>query len=107
MLRLPALPTWLGQWRQWFNPIPFAAFVLVLITGWYMVFGDQGLLMLRQLRITQAELLNAEQAGVHRLHQLSEESERLKDPAYLEPIIRRDLGYVKPGEVVYQFPESD
>ena len=100
------LPEWIRDWRSWFNPIPLAALLIVLLTGWYMVFGDQGLLMLKQLQNTQRHLEQSEQLGHQRLEQLTEEAKLLKDPRYLEPLIRAELGYVKPGEVVYQFSES-
>jgi cell division protein FtsB len=33
---------------------------------------------------------------------------RLKsDDAYLQQLIRQELGYVRPGEIVYRFPQSE
>ncbi|MBI4237442.1 MAG: septum formation initiator family protein [Deltaproteobacteria bacterium] len=97
----------LGSWREWINPIPLAALALSLIFGWYIVFGDQGLVRLRQLRHTEGELRQRELALSSRLQTLAQEKVRLDDPDYLELIIRRELGYVRSGELIYQFPEPE
>ncbi len=58
----------------------------------------------RQLHRAQAEVdrLNG------RIAELERERERLKsDDRYLEAVARDDLGMVKPGEIVYYFPQSN
>ncbi|MBI2342797.1 MAG: septum formation initiator family protein [Deltaproteobacteria bacterium] len=93
----------LRSWREWINPIPLAALALMALFGWYIIFGDQGLLTLRRLRGTKQSMLQTEQALTHRLEALHEETGRLQDPGYLEILLRKELGYVRPGETVYQF----
>lgn len=93
-------------WREWINPIPLVAIGLILFFGWLMIFGDEGLLTLQQLRQTERQSLKKEQELTHRLDRLHTEIERLKDPAYLEVLVRKEFGYVKPGETVYQFPDA-
>lgn len=97
----------LGAWRKWVNPIPLAALGVSLVFGWYIVFGDQGLVRLRQLRHTESEMRQRELALASRLQTLAQEKVRLEDPDYLELIIRRELGYVRAGELIYQFPEPE
>jgi cell division protein FtsB len=36
---------------------------------------------------------------------MTKEKEMLEDPKNLEMIIRQELGYIRPGEVIYQEPE--
>ncbi len=103
--------TWLTSfshsWREWINPIPLAAIGLILIFGWLMIFGDEGLLTLQRLAQTERTLLKTEQELTHRLERRHTEIERLKDPVYLEMLVRKEFGYVKPGETVYQFPAAE
>lgn len=90
----PPLPKWL------------VVGLLVLLFGWLIIFGDQGLLTWRTLAEKKNELLREEAALTAKKQLLETETTRLEDPQYLEPVIRRELGYVKPGETVYQFPEE-
>lgn len=101
------LPHWLPHWREWINPIPFAALCLILLFGWYTIFGDQGVLQWRQLYLTKQDLMRTERDLSQQLQHLEQETQRLQDPAYLEPIIRRELGYIKPGERLYHFPDGN
>lgn len=105
-MRVPKLITYLRSWREWINPIPLAAICLIALFGWHIIFGDQGLLTRRSLRQTEHSLLTREQELTHAIEALHQETRRLKDPAYLEIFLRKELGYVRPGETVFQFPED-
>jgi cell division protein FtsB len=71
------------------------------------LFGDDGVVRHEQLReqIRSVEQLNED---------LLRENDRLRaearalrhDPAYVESVIRDELGYVRPGELVFLFPEA-
>ena len=65
------------------------------------VFGDKGLFALRQARRQQeqvaSELLRARQENAR----LREEVRRLSEPAAVEEIARRELGLIKPGEILF------
>lgn len=104
-LRLPSFA--LPKLREWFTPLTLTVTAVSLLFGWYIVFGDQGLLMWRRLQHTDRDLRTQEVILSNRLQSLEEEKIHLTDPAYLEPIIRQQLGYVKSGEVVYQFTEQN
>lgn len=66
-----------------------------------------------QTRQEYNQLLHAERAtrqrlneAQHRLKEQERELQRLRsDPAYVETIIRRRLGYARPDEFVYRFGE--
>ena len=67
----------------------------------FAVFGDQGLLKLHQMRQTEAQL-------GERLNEIRTENDRLaqaiaqlKDDAALEKVVREELGYLRPDEVIY------
>lgn len=75
--------------------------VLVLLTA---VFGEQGMLRVRQLNQERSELeerialLDAETAELRgKVHMMK------TDPFPYEKAARERLGYARPGEVVYDF----
>jgi cell division protein FtsB len=67
--------------------------------------GPEDLLVLRH----HGTILTAERDRVEADNtRLQDEIARLKsDDAYLQSLIRQQLGYVRPGEVVYRFPQSE
>jgi len=54
------------------------------------------------LRNTKHRLVQQIKESKTKIELLKQEKIRLSNPAYLESIIRRELGYIKDGEVVYQ-----
>lgn len=104
-----ALKEWRGKmhvnWREWVNPVPIVALLVLIFFGWHIIFGDQGLLTWSKLKLTYKGLNSQERHLITRLRYLKVEAERLDDPEYLEPLIRKELGYVKPNETVYQFED--
>lgn len=99
--------TWWVSWKEWINPVPLLAIAVACIFAWLIIFGDQGVLTWRALANKRAEL-EQEQATLAAKQKLMEDEVlHLEDPHYLEPIIRRELGLVKPGEVIFQFPEEE
>ena len=73
-----------------------------------ILFGSRGLLRLRALT-------NEEAVIKQRIAGLLLENQRLRtqlhalrsDDRYLERLAREQLGFVRPGEVVYRFPSPD
>ncbi len=91
--------------RQRFAVIVAAAVSIALVA--VFVFGTRGLLHLRSLTAEEATirqriavLLTENQRLRSELHQLRH------DDRYLERLAREQLGFVRPGEVVYRFPDS-
>jgi len=66
--------------------------------------GPEDLLVLRHHRALLTAECDRVEADNRRLRN---EIARLKsDGAYLQSVIRQQLGYVRPGELVYRFPQS-
>lgn len=66
--------------------------------------GDRGLLQLYHMERVKAHLEQEIDALTQENAALREEVEAMRQhPSHAEEIARRDLGLVRPGEVVYQF----
>lgn len=58
----------------------------------------------RELKIQEETISDEIQSLDEKTRELTEERDLLKnDPAYVEKIIREEMGLVRPGEVVYKF----
>lgn len=81
--------------------------VLVLMVGYHVVFGQNGITAFHQKRAEEQEL-NLE------LKDLTNENERLRahvdrlkqDPDEIEHEARESLHYTRPGEVIYTMPDA-
>ena len=107
---LAYLVPWLGAERSRLGlPRIVISFLVVFAAGMAVVtlVGDQGLLSYWALR-TEREQLAAEVSRLEARHrELQRELQALRtDPGYIELLARRDLGLVRPGEVLVQLPES-
>ena len=100
-----------GCRRPWQPTRGKAAFLLIsgfsLLVLLSAVFGQQGMLKVRELEKEEAVL-------AARVVELQEKTDRLRgkvrdmqtDPFLYEKLARERLGLVKPGEVVYDFREE-
>ena len=85
--------------------LPFGLLVLAIVTVPLQILDDKGLPRYRSLRaqLTRVEAnnekLEREVKELHRQVKLLRD-----DPQALERIARDDLGMVKPGELIFQFP---
>jgi cell division protein FtsB len=91
--------------RVWLNLILGAVLLLLVVSCIDAPLGPRDLALLRhhrtQLEATRDHLI-ADNAG------LAMRTQRLQsDDAYLQRLIRRELGYARPDELVYRFPSSD
>ncbi|MFQ5518397.1 MAG: septum formation initiator family protein [Mariprofundus sp.] len=92
----------IGRWLFWIAGCIGLAYML-----WNLVFSDHGYLVYREEAV-QLQQLQAE------LTELKTERERLasevlrlrNDPAALEELIHRELGYVHPDEFMLIMPEQ-
>jgi len=94
-----------GFWRK---PLRWAFLVLLAGGVALAVFGEGGWLDSRasrqELAARQAEL----EEQYARVMALRREVERLKtDPAAIERIAREQLGFIRPGEIVFLVPEGE
>jgi cell division protein FtsB len=79
----------------------------LLILAVMAVFGDNGVLALRQLRGEVDTLVREVRALEAENERLSRQITALQDdPAVIERIAREELGLVRPGERVLRFPRS-
>ena len=90
------------QKRMYVIPAGCLAFIL-----FFTVFGDKGLLRIVELKQDQNKIKA-------RLIESRDDNEKLKreiialksDRRYLEGIARKDFGFVRNNEVIYQFPQE-
>ena len=88
--------------RTWLIPAACLMFIL-----FFTVFGERGLLRIYEMK-------QEKQRIEQRIVELQSENHRLSRPIaalhsdrnQLERIARKELGLVKPNEIIYRFPES-
>ena len=84
------------------TPVRALVIVLVVVFFWFLVLGDQGLYQLRRLIEMKGYLTGERQAITEEIDALEKEKVMLENPDTLEMVIRRELGYIRPGEVVFE-----
>ena len=71
------------------------------------LFGERGLLHVQHLSQEQAALESRVFVLLRENEALRECIEQLKtDDAFFEKVVREELGFVRPGELVYRFPAT-
>jgi len=86
--------------RTWLIPAACLSFIL-----FFTVFGERGLLRIYEMKQEQQRI-------VHAVSELQTENQKLRlsiealrnDRHHLERIARKELGLVRPNEIIYQFP---
>jgi cell division protein FtsB len=81
---------------------------IILFILFFTIFGDRGLLRIYHLNRDKKEMQS-------RLLELKSENDKLKreiealrtDRRYLESIARRDFGFVRKNEIIYQFSPQE
>jgi len=88
--------------------ITWAVLMVALLVWGSALFGQKGLAKLLALEI-QRRALRAEVARLQGERKaLEDEVRRIReDPLYLERLARRELGMVKPGEILFIIVEED
>ncbi|MEW6327722.1 MAG: septum formation initiator family protein [Thermodesulfobacteriota bacterium] len=73
----------------------------------YVLFSARGIFYLRKLEKKNKKLQRVNEELLKQNKELNEKIERIKtDRSYREEIARRDLGLVRPNEVIYGFEEK-
>ena len=91
--------------RVWLNLILGAVFALLVVSCIAAPLGPRDLALLRRHR-TQLEA--ARDRLIADNAELAARTQRLQsDDAYLQRLIRRELGYARADELVYRFPHTD
>jgi cell division protein FtsB len=86
--------------RTWLIPAACLSFIL-----FFTVFGERGLLRIYEMKQEQQRI-------EHAVSELQTENQKLRlsiealrnDRHHLERIARKELGLVRPNEIIYQFP---
>lgn len=84
------------------TPVRIIVIASVAVFFWFVVLGDKGLYQMRRLIAMKNRLVSERQALNDEIDKLSAERQILSDPANLEMAIRSELGYIKPGEVIFE-----
>ncbi|MEJ5359142.1 MAG: septum formation initiator family protein [Desulfobacterales bacterium] len=77
------------------------AVFLILLVGFYILFSERGVADLQRMLADRAQLEELNQKIVRENIALGQEIDRLNhDPAYIERIARKELGMIRPNEIV-------
>lgn len=88
--------------RMYFIPAGCIIFIL-----FFTVFGDKGLLRIYELKQDKRKIDSRLMETKGENEQLKREILALKsDRRYLETFARKDFGFVRSNEVIYQFPQE-
>ncbi len=88
--------------RRVLTPVRLVVLIAVVAVFWFLVLGDQGIYQFRQL-MEMKHRFEAERLKINEeIDALTRERELLKDPKNLEMIIRSELGYIRPGEMIFE-----
>lgn len=92
----------LPQARKVVTPARLVAAIAVIALFWFLVLGDQGIYQFRQL-MEMKHRLTAKRSRINEeIDELTREREILKNPENLRTIIRSELGYIRPGEILFE-----
>jgi cell division protein FtsB len=89
-----------------FTPLRVGIVLGVIAFLWFLLFGDQGIYQLNKLSMMKRRLTLQEETLKTDIERLTREKAFLQDPKNLEPVIRKELGFIRPGEIVYQEREE-
>ena len=93
------------EWRSLFTMILIAGFGIVMLI--ISVVGNYGILETNRLEAREQKLIKNLNSMLLEKELLTEEIVALKtSPAFIEIIARKQLGIVKPGELIFYLPES-
>ena len=84
------------------TPARLVVLLLAVFFFWFLAFGDQGIYKLRRLFEMKSNLNTKRKVLNDDIDNLIKEQKTLSDPKNLEMVIRKELGYVKPGEVIFE-----
>jgi cell division protein FtsB len=87
---------------EFLTPVRALALVGVIVFFWLFILGDQGVYQLRNLMEMNQKLVDEKTELNDEIDQLKREKAMLSEPENVEMVIRAELGYIRPGEVVFE-----
>lgn len=78
------------------------AIAVLLIFLWSLIMGDQGIYEMRKLSKLENTLKAQNKALLIEIEDLKKNRDMLLNPDKLEMVIRTELGYIRPGEIVIE-----
>jgi cell division protein FtsB len=94
------------QWKSWLIPVVPAAIIIGLVV--VSVRGEGGLLQYWELQDASAEAREEWASLERRNTELLFELRQLQaDPIQMERLVAEELGYARPGTVLYRFEDAD
>lgn len=92
--------------RPWVWLFPMGLLLLAVVSVPLMMLEPQGLPRFRALETELREVRRDNEGLEHEVRRLDAEVNQLRsDPAAVERIARDELGMVREGEIVFQFPQ--
>ena len=91
----------LKQGRKIRSPVLTWGLVAAVALAGFAVFGDKGLLKLRTMHAMEDRLEGQISSLAQENGRLAHEIDALEDPKHLEHIVREELGYLRPDEVIF------
>lgn len=88
------------------NPTRLILIALAFAFLWFIIWGDQGIYQRERLRFLKSKLQRETIQIEQDISKLEEEKELLNDEKHLESVIRKELGYIKPGETIYEIKDE-
>lgn len=80
----------------------------MLLFGIYLIFTfTSQQFKLNELARQRADIKSQAEAVLEQKQKLEHEIQKMNTDDYIEEVARRELGLVKPGDVVYKFVEPD
>ena len=87
---------------RFLTPVRVIVIAVVGAFFWFVVLGDQGIYRRERLLEMKSRLTLENKALNDDIDRLTQEKRLLGDPANLEMVIRSELGYIRPGEVLFE-----
>ena len=93
--------------RTVFTPVKLVVLISVIALFWFLVLGDKGVYQFRQLLEMRHRLLADRTRINDEIDSLTHERKVLEDPKNLEMVIRSELGFIRPGEILFEEKDPD
>lgn len=89
------------------TPVRLAVILIAATFFLLLIFGDQGIIQLHKLALMKKQLIEKKTTLKSDINKLTNEKKLLHDNKHLEFVIRDELGFIKPGEIIYQEREKE